>query len=219
MITTAKIVSYNGCELTVIPQTPIERELMQKNVEDIEIRLNDGRVISAIQRRKIYAVCRDISEWSGHEVMELKDILKSMFIVDSESAYLADGFSLSDTDVTTARQFLDYLIKFCFRWDVPTRKPLISQAEEVGKYLYYCLEFRQCAICRKPAYVHHVTGSKIGMGRNRDELCHIGMRAIALCREHHDMAHTDEKKLFENNHVYGIKLDRYLVKKLQLGVS
>jgi hypothetical protein len=215
MTTHAKIVAYDGCELTVIPQTAIERELMQKNVDDIEIRLNDGRTISAIQRRKIYAIIRDISNWSGHEVMELKDIMKVRYIVDSESAYLAEGFSLSDTDMTTARQFIDYLIRFCFQWDVPTKKPLIDQAEEIGKYLYYCIEFRKCAICNAPADIHHV--DRVGMGRDREHICHVGMLAIALCRKHHDMAHRDERNLFADNHIQGIRLDEYLVKKLKLG--
>ena len=65
--------------------------------------------------------------------------------------------------------------------------------------------------------MHHV--DRIGMGRDRKTIVHVGMRAIALCREHHIMAHNNEATLFEKYHIYGIKLDEYLCKKLKLGVA
>lgn len=213
MITTAKITAYNGEELTVKPICQIDRELLQKQVGDIEIRLNDGRSISAIQRKKIFAIIKDISEWSGHISEELRHLLTWDYVGQADVNY----FSLSNVDMTTARDFINFLIRFCFEHGVPTKRPLIDMAEEIGKYLYYCLEFRKCAICNEKAYTHHVTGSHVGMGRNRDEICHIGMKAIALCTKHHDEAHRREKALFEENHIYGIALDEYLVKKLKIG--
>ena len=67
MIATAKIVGYDGEVLSVKPLVAIDRELLQKQVDIIEIRLTDGREISAEQRRKIFALVRDISAWCGHE--------------------------------------------------------------------------------------------------------------------------------------------------------
>ena len=61
MIATAKIVGYDGELLTVKPLVAIDRELLQKQVDIIEIRLTDGREISAEQRRKIFALVREIA--------------------------------------------------------------------------------------------------------------------------------------------------------------
>jgi hypothetical protein len=212
---TAKIIDYDGMELRLEPSEHIGRDIMRKQAGIVEIRLVDGRSISGIQRNKAYAIIRDIADWYCDVIPYVRDLMKYLFIVENESEI--EWFSLSDTDMTTARLFIDFLIRICLEHGIPTRKPLSEMTDDVGRYLYMCLEYRKCAVCGREAETHHV--DRIGMGRNRNEMCHIGMSAIALCREHHDMAHTDEKKLFENNHVYGIKLDRYLVKKLQLGVS
>lgn len=213
MITTAKILGYDGDQLIVVPNEKIGREILQKQIDTIEIRLNDGRSISAEQRRKIFALVRDIALWSGHEPEEIRSFLTWDFCCKNECEY----FSLSDVDMTTARQFLNYLIDFAFTHSVPTKDTLLYQTDDIGKYLYYCLEHRKCAICNKRAEVHHV--DRIGMGRDREKIVHIGLLAIALCREHHDMAHLNEKALFEKYFIYGIKLDKYLCDILNLNTK
>ena len=42
-ITTAKIVEYDGCNMLIIPQEPISREMIRKQVKNVELRLCDGR--------------------------------------------------------------------------------------------------------------------------------------------------------------------------------
>lgn len=213
MITSAKITEYDGQKLVVIPSDSLEREILRKRIRECEITLWDGRRISPEQRRKTYAIIRDISDWSGHEPEYLKHFFKFNFC----SLDGREDFSLSDVDMTTAKEFITYLIEFCFYNNVPTQDSMLDRTDEIGKYLYLCLEYRKCAICNKQADVHHV--DRIGMGGNREEIVHVGMKAIALCREHHQMAHTDEKTLFESNHIYGIKLDEYLCDKLNLNYN
>ncbi len=176
----------------------------------MEIRLNDGRTISNEQRRKIFAVIAEIARWSGNDPEYIRGHMTWEFCARQDHDY----FSLSDVDVTTARRFLDYLIEFCFNWNVPTRDTLLNQTDDIGRYLYMCLEHRKCAICNAPAQVHHV--DRVGMGRDREEIVHEGLRAIALCANHHDLAHRDEKKLFDHYHIYGIELDKYLCRCLRL---
>ncbi|WMI81910.1 putative HNHc nuclease [Anaerotignum sp. MB30-C6] len=206
MITKAKLIRYDGRNLILEPDEPILRELRQKQVENVEIRIVDGRIITPEQRKRIFATIRDISLWSGHEPEYLRQFLTWDFVCQ----HGGDTFSLSNTDVTTAKDFTNYLINFCLLHNVPTKEPLLDRTEDIGKYLYYCLEHKKCAICNKEAEVHHV--DKVGMGRDRKEIVHVGMRAIALCRDHHILAHADEQKLFEQYHIYGIKLDEYLCK-------
>lgn len=186
------------------------RELTQKHIQLVELRLDDGRAISAEQRKKIFAVIRDISIWSGHD----PEYLRQLMTWDFRSREGLEHFSLSDVDMTTAREFLTYLIEFCFTHSVPTKDTLLNQSDDIGKYLYLCLEHRKCAICNARAQVHHV--DRIGMGRDREEVVHVGLKAIALCPLHHDEAHKREKDLFERYHIYGIKLTEYLCQVLRL---
>lgn len=210
MTYTAKISGYDGRTLTVIPINPIDRELLQHQVDLIEIRLTDGREITAKQRGKIFAIIRDISDWCGHDPEEIRRILTWNFReLDGR-----DDFSLSDTDVTTAKEFITFLIDFCLRWSIPTRDTLLKLCDDMDKYLYACLEHRKCALCGKVADVHHV--DRVGMGFDREKIVHVGLNAVALCREHHGKAHENERKLFEDNHIYGIELDEYLCQKLKL---
>lgn len=192
---------------------PLEREILRKRIREVELRLSDGREISASQRKKTYAIIRDIAAWSGHEPEELKQYFKFMFCASAD----IENFSLSDVDMTVAKEFISYLIEFCFYNNVPTQDSLLECTDDIGKYLYLCLEHRKCAICNMPADVHHV--DRIGMGRDRENIVHVGLNAVALCRQHHNEAHINERKLFEDYHIYGIKLDEYLCERLRLGVN
>lgn len=211
MITTAKIISKEGNRLVIEPAEDISRELERQEIKEIELRLDDGRTISAIQRKKIFALIRDISLWSGHEPEELRAFMTWNYRLRAN----IEDFSLSDVDMSTAKDFITYLINFCFAFDVPTKDTLLNQTDDIGKYLYLCLEFRKCAVCNKRAQVHHV--DRIGMGRNREDIVHVGLNAIALCDEHHKEVHaTSESEFFAYHHIYGIKLDNYLCKRLSL---
>ena len=61
MTVTAKIIGYDGKNMVVVPDVLVDRELIQKQINRVEIRLNDGRTITADQRRKAYATLRDIT--------------------------------------------------------------------------------------------------------------------------------------------------------------
>lgn len=165
MVVTAKIEKLEDGKLVLKPDTDISRFVEQKRPRRVEVRLDDGRTISVDQRRKIFAIIRDISLWSGHEPEELRQYLEWDFC----SRAMREWFSLSDCDMTTAREFITYLISFCFHWGVPTKDSLLTQTDDIGKYLYLCLENRRCAICNRPAEVHHV--DRIGMGFLCDVYC------------------------------------------------
>lgn len=185
----------------------------KENITGARIIFDDGRLIRADQRKKAYAIIGEIAEWSGHTPPELeKDILKNDFLIYTGGEY----FSLSNCSVTTAREFITWLIDFCFYHDISTRDTMLNRTDDISAYLYSCLYYRKCCICNDKAEIHHCTGSKIGMGFNRNKVDNIGRQAIALCRKHHNIAHNDEAAFFEKYHVYGIKLDKTLVKKLNL---
>ena len=186
--------------------------LKKQCIEKCLVVFNDGRTITADQRRKAYATIRDISDYSGHAPEFLKEWFKYEYIIKTGGKY----FSLSDCSVTVARQYINVLIDFCLHYGVPVYEPMTDRTDDIDAYLYMCLYYRKCAVCGRAADVHHVTGSKLGMGADRDKAHHVGREAIALCRTHHNEAHSREKEFFEENHIYGIKLDETLCERLNL---
>lgn len=212
MITQGDIVRYENGELTIRPKGDVWREIIRKGIKTAEIRLDDGRTISIDQRRKAYALLQDIAKWSGDNPEYIKDMLKFDFCGHSGCKW----FSLSDCDMTTAREYISYLIEFCIKWDVPCMDTLLNRTDDIGRYLYLCLEYRRCCISGKPAQIHHV--DRIGMGRHRDDMIQVGMHAIALSPYWHDRVHREgEREIFDKYHVYGIALDEHLCRKWRLG--
>lgn len=196
-----KVVAFDGTTMLISAQYDNTLEYIRKNITQCEIRLDDGRRISADQRKKIYALFRDISLWSGHEPDEVKALLKYEYIARTGAEY----FSLSDTDMTTAREFLEFLIEFCISEDIPTKDSLINVTPDISRYIYCCLLHKKCCISGKKAELHHVDA--VGMGRNRKDIIHAGYRVMPLSRIYHTEAHTIGQKTFEDKYkVYGIKL-------------
>ena len=118
-------------------------------------------------------------------------------------------FSLSNTDMTTAREFLQFLIEFCIEQDIPLAENPIDRAPDISRYIYCCLMFKRCCISGKKAELHHVDA--VGMGRDRKEIVHLGYRVLPLSRAYHTEAHTIGQKSFDEKYkVYGIKLDKRL---------
>ena len=202
----------NNCVSLVVPVENVYF-IDKKDVTQARVIFDDGRRIRAEQRKKAYAIIREISEWSGHAPAELmKETLKMNFLEYSGGEY----FSLADCSVTTAREYINYLIDFCFYHNIPTRDTMLDHTDDINHYLYSCLAYRKCCVCNEKAEIHHCEGSRVGMGFNRNKIDNIGRRAIALCRKHHSQAHNSEKDFFEKYHVYGMKLDAYLIRRLGL---
>lgn len=184
----------------------------KQNITEAKVIFHDGRIINREQQKKIYAIIGDIAEYNGDEPEYLKHILKNDFLEVCGGEY----FSLATCTVTTASDFIHFLISFCFSRNIPTRDTMLNRTDDIYKYLYTCLYYRKCCICNDKAEIHHCSDSRVGMGFSRNKIDNIGRSAIALCRKHHSIAHNAECDFFEKYHVYGIPLDNMLIKKLKL---
>ena len=157
----------------------------------VEIGLPDGRLISPEQRKRIYAMLRDIAEWMGEQDPEVvKNLMKLKFMAEQLDAIARRMFSLADCDMTTAREFITYLIEFVVSNNIPVKQPLIQGADDVNdirRYVFQCLMHKGCAVCGGHAELHHVEA--IGAGRNRREVNQIGIPVLPLCRMHHSESH------------------------------
>lgn len=219
---TGRIQDINEAGGVVITATlPNLGKALRRKYGEVEIILPDGRRISPEQRRKIYSLIGEVAEYvegfrNAETVEETKTTLKWDFVLERMESQERRLFSLANCDMTTAREFINYLVDFIIKNDIPTSIPLIEQCEDIGRYIYACCMNRKCAVCGREADIHHITGSKIGMGNTREEVHHLGREVIPLCRVHHTECHQDEGKFMDQYHLQPIKLDEVLCKRLKL---
>ena len=202
-------ISQNGITVFV-PYTAWNR-LALRQYDAAQVGFPDGRTISPDQRRKAYALMGEIAAWSGHSPSEIKLTAKRQYMDQHMEAIQKELFSLSNCDMTTAREFISYLIEFILTFDIPTSVPLVSLCEDVHQYVWHCLMHKKCAICGKKAEFHRV--DRVGMGRDRREICHIGMRGLPLCRMHHMEAHRiGDDALMAEFHLKPVEVDEQIAK-------
>jgi hypothetical protein len=94
----------------------------------------------------------------------------------------------------------------------------VQLCEDVRQYVWHCLMHKKCAICGLKADFHHV--DRVGMGRDRREICHLGMRGLPLCRTHHDEAHKHgDERLMNEFHLEPVEVDEQIAKAYKLNTK
>lgn len=185
-----------------IPDKQLTEMIMQKHMKTAELRLDDGRTITAEQRKKAYATIRDIADFTGYFPEEQKEHLKYIHMERTG----CEHFSLSDCTVDTAREFINTILEFALENGVPLSEKSINRTDDIGRYLYYCIKHKRCCICGQKGEIHHV--DTIGMGFDRNHYDDSKNRKICLCRLHHTIAHQRGMDAFEKMYkVYGIVVD------------
>lgn len=192
--------SDKGCDLRIHIHEDIRYIIENQKIRKAEVVLNDGRTISTDQRKKIYATIRDISNYTGDIPEATKEWMKYGFIEKTGNRY----FSLSDCSVTTAKDFINYLMDFCLYNGIILTESGLKRTDDINTYLIQCICHKKCCICGKMADIHHIDA--IGMGNDRSHYDDSGNEIIALCRHHHNQAHEIGRYRFmEMYKVYGIK--------------
>ena len=208
--------------LTINACVPDFQRALLRQYHECTIILQDGRTITPKQRAACYALLGEIDEYvngirseAGRE--EQNNFLKLDFMLKRMTDAERRMFSLSDCSVTTASNFIDFLIEFIIANDIPVRFSLAEKAEDIGQYVYACLANKKCAVCGRHADLHHAEGSHVGSGFNRNEVHHLGREALPLCREHHTECHAmPEADFLEKYHLEPVQLDERLCKIYKL---
>jgi len=204
MYTLVEIKKYRenekGTDLIIhIPVKQLGYMFEQKHIRKAEIRLDDGRHISAEQRKKVYATIRDIADYTGYLPEEQKEWLKYLHIINTGCDY----FSLSDCSMDTAREFINTILEYALENGVPLSENALNRTDDIGRYLYFCIMNKKCAICGRPGEIHHEDA--IGMGNDRRMVDDSKHKKICLCRLHHTKAHELGVIRFREMYkVYGI---------------
>ena len=192
--------TQDGTDLIVhIPDKMLGYMFEKKVVRKTEMRFDDGRHISAEQRKKVYATIRDISDYTGYLPEEQKEWLKYLHISNTGCDY----FSLSDCTMDTAREFINTILEYALEEGVPLSEDAVNRTDDIGRYLYFCIMHRKCAICGRSGEIHHEDA--IGMGNDRRKVDDSNHKKICLCRIHHTKAHElGVERFIQMYKVYGI---------------
>lgn len=192
-----------GTELYItIPDKKIGEILVDKHIKKAEMRFDDGRSISADQRKMAYATIRDIADFTGYLPEEQKEWLKYLYVAKTGKEYI----SLSDCSMDEAREFINVILEYALENGVQLTEQAINRTDDIGRYLYFCIKHRKCAVCGIQGEIHHEDA--IGMGNNRKTLDDSNYKKICLCRTHHTIAHQLGIERFQKSYkVYGIKVE------------
>jgi hypothetical protein len=168
----------------------------QVNAKEQMERLNQ---ITPDQRKKIYALFKDIASYTGNSPENEKENMKALFL--QETHY--EPFSLSNCGWELAGEFIEWIIDFCFKNGIGISEHPLKTLGDIEKYVRMCLRYKICSVCGQQGEIHH--WDTIGMGRDRTKIDDSGHRKICLCRTHHTEAHTIGVNAFEDKyHVYGV---------------
>lgn len=192
--------SDSGTEIIIrVPGRKIGDVLADKKIKKAEMRLDDGRIISIEQRKKAYATIRDIADYTGYLPEEQKEWLKYLYIQKTGDDYI----SLSDCSMDQAREFINVILEYAIESGIQLSEQAINRTDDIGKYLYFCIKHKKCAICGQAGEIHHEDA--IGMGNDRKTLDDSNHKKICLCRKHHTIAHQMGVDRFTKMYkVYGI---------------
>ena len=201
IVTLDKYREVDNCTEIIIriPDKKIGEFLSQKCIKKAEMRFDDGRIISIEQRKKAYATIRDIADYTGYLPEEQKEWLKYLYIQKTGDDYI----SLSDCSMDQAREFINVILEYAIESGIQLSEQAINRTDDIGKYLYFCIKHKKCAICGQAGEIHHEDA--IGMGNDRKTLDDSNHKKICLCRKHHTIAHQMGVERFTKMYkVYGI---------------
>lgn len=183
--------------------------------DEVLVYWQDSRGRTLEQIRKAWALMGEIAEYQGQGKDDVYREQSTAFSLKHLEILQGELFHLSTATVSTARAFINLLIEIILEYGIPTKEPLYGLCDDIERYVYACLMNKKCAVCGKKTELHHVDA--VGMGRNRREIDHIGMRCLPLCRDHHDEAHMIGNQAFETKyHLVPIAIDQKIAKKYNL---
>jgi hypothetical protein len=149
-----------------------------------DVTVPDNKLLTNDQRKKIFALCRDIELYWGEPVEALRQRFQSELAM--MNGY--ERISLRNCTKKVASELIELIIAFMFHHQIPLRVETSKLLQGDKAMLYWATVNRNCVICGKPdsELAHYET---VGRGRNRKTINHYNNKVLALCRKHHQTQH------------------------------
>lgn len=213
MIVSGHIVSAEPSGASIRIDYP--RDYVAKQYDEVRVELPDGRNRTPEQLRKAWALMGEIAAFSGDDKESVYDDHRLAYHQERRQTLERSVFRLSSATMEEASEFIVYLIERILKFDIPTREPLVNNADDIPRYVYACLMHKKCAVCGRKADLHHV--DRVGMGGDRRHMSHLGLRCLPLCREHHQEAHQHgDQTLMAKYHLETVAIDGKIVSLYKL---
>ena len=199
----AQIKSYiqedNGTITAVISGLHLENKdflLLDNGLEvECDVTVSDPYKITDKQRRKVFAMIRDIFNHYGQPM----DYLRYMFQKQLEFLHGYEPISLSNCSRRQASELIELILDFVFTHDIPMNKATSDLMSNDKYFIYKSTINRICVACgAKNADLAHYQA--VGRGRNRNKINHYGNKVLALCRKHHQQQHNMGMDSFNKLH-------------------
>lgn len=199
-----RVVGYDERRQELLIRAPYDDwvTMTNRNFRECLVQPIDSRPLSDKQRRMVYALLREISDYTGQGADSTKEYMKLRFLADDLEGTADRIFSLATAPMSLVCAFQRYLVRFILDYDIPCSFPLLDYVDDIQDYIYACLIHKKCCICGGYADLHHI--DRVGAGRNRTDIIHEGLEVLPLCREHHTEAHTmPDADFFGKYHIPG----------------
>lgn len=211
--------NYDGTFTVVIDDVELgnKETLLLDNGLDVEVEVKpiDPYMITDKQRRKIFALCNDIEEYTGQP----RKYMRYMFMDYVSFVEGYDSLSLSNCTRTQANQVIEVILDWVFHNDIPLNYKTSDLLKNDKAFLYWATVNRNCVICGKPhAELAHYQA--VGRGRNRHKIDHTDNKVLALCHRHHTEQHNIGMDSFNDKyhlHDSWVDVDERLNKMLKGG--
>ena len=152
---------------------------------DTQKAIEQMNTISEEQRKKAYALFKDIGEFIGDDPESIKVQMKNEFLQQTEYG----DFSLSNCSFDLAGDFIEWMIQFCFTQGIRISDHPREGYRDIEKYIAMCIEKKKCCVC----------------GQDGSHYTWEGTKKIPLCKKHHLEATAKGRTwVTEQYHVYGI---------------
>ena len=214
-----QITDHTGDIITVKLFDKLDVETVKKQAINgkyyVNVEVFEKDSITADQRKHLYALFGDISEYTGVPIDHVEAERKYQFMLDE---VLPELPSLANNQMkkTEASKFIEFVILYCIENQIPFRKQAFYLTTETNKMLFALTMKRICWITGKRGEIHHAS-NLVGMGNKRSNHDHEKSTFMCLSREMHNEIHNVGYTEFcKKYHVRAIKLTKENLKELNV---
>ena len=178
---------------------PKAEEVKEFNISECLIKLQSPSLITEEQRKKAWVLIGDIAEGTNR-IGRFKDAVhKEMKQMFCEQNYIT-RFSLSNCSREKATKYIEFLISYILKHDIPSEAAQESYDDTTEKFLYARFMSDKCMICDNDCSRYISVDDVIEKDVSPNTLSK-GDKIYCLCDKHADYLLKKGKRIFEQVYI------------------